>query len=300
MVYKEHHLKEQKLAHILAQYPAGSKILIVFWHGVGDTLMFMPLMSCLSDYYKGKYVFDLGLLPGVGQADYVRYHKLYRAGQVLELPEEKFLEGYDAAFVVSFPMCEGVPGAGTKAEYCCIHEFGLPQLWNEIWTASPIGLVPNRLVGLHLQGTCLPGSTNPDPATAKCLWEDVLSAGGVPIDLHFEHTFHNPENAPFSWATRHCRDLKPDLITLQMMIERCAVVVAVASGPFVMALSTRPETLIYLQKNHSLESYTDTKIGAIISLNEYSADLSFNAPVRQTFRSFVAKLVEEFNLWLMQ
>jgi Rrf2 family protein len=87
------------------------------------------------------------------------------------------------------------------------------------------------------------------------LWDDLLSMGFIPFDLHFCHTFHNPVNAPFGWATRSCRDLKPSLSTLQMMIERCVAVIAVASGPFVLAASIMPSRTIYLQKHHHVSCY---------------------------------------------
>lgn len=242
LVYKEHHLRPEKIADVIKQAEPGKRILIVFWHGVGDTLMFIPLYDYVKQCFP-QHQFDLALLPGVGQAEFLN---------ALAIPESEFLARHDAAFVISFPMVEGADDM-TKVEYCCKTEFGLPS-------TALLGLpylppTPNRLVGLHLQGTCLPGSTNPDEPTSKIIWDDLRNAGYVPLDLHFVHTFHNPVNAPFAWATRNCRDLKPDLMTLRMLIDRCAAVVAVASGPFVLSAAANASKTIYLQKHHKIGCY---------------------------------------------
>ena len=39
------------------------KVLIVFWHGVGDVVMFLPILQYLRDNYKG-IKFDIGLCKG--------------------------------------------------------------------------------------------------------------------------------------------------------------------------------------------------------------------------------------------
>ena len=258
-VYKDCHVKPQKIGQLLAEAEPGSKILIVFWHGLGDTLMFLPLF----DYVKAQFpalTFTLGLLPGVDQDMFLRRH-----WPVVAIPEAEFLNDYDAAMVVSFPMIEGADTM-TKAEYCCEIEFGLPAKYFGLPDLA--GPRRNRLVGLHLQGTCLPGNTNPDDVLARKIWHDLEEAGYIPIDLHFCHTFHNPVNQSFPWATRSCRDLKPDLGILQMMIERCFAVCAVASGPFVLAASVYPRRTIYLQKNHTVGCYLkDFK--RVVDLNVY-------------------------------
>jgi len=273
-VYKDCHVKTQKIGHLLAEAQAGSKILLVFWHGLGDTLMFLPLF----DYVRNQFpdlTFTLGLLPGVDQDVFLRRH-----WPVVAIPEDQFLTDHDAAMVVSFPMIEGL-NTKTKAEYCCEIEFGLPSKYFGLPDLP--GPKRNRLVGLHLQGTCLPGNTNPEEPLAREIWRHVLDAGFVPIDLHFCHTFHNPVNQAFPWAARNCRDLTPDLATLQMMIERCVAVVAVASGPFVLAASIFPNRTIYLQKNHQVECYLrDFK--RVINLNKYSGVNGVDEAMRERKR----------------
>ena len=262
LVYKDAHLKPEKIGHLLAGAAPGSRVLIVFWHGLGDTLMFLPLFDHVVEQFPNLN-FTLGLLPGVDQEVFLRPQ-----WPTCAVPESEFLANHDAAFVVSFPMVEGASNM-TKAEYCCqeefgmaSHYFGLPDLLEQ-----PV----NKLVGVHFQGTCLPGSTNPDAELAHRIWSDIREAGYVPIDLHFCHVFHNPENRVFEWATRSCRDLRPSLATLRMMMGRCCAVVAVASGPFVLAASIMPSKTIYLQKHHTVECYLrDFK--NVIDLQKYGVE----------------------------
>lgn len=276
MVYKDLHLKPKKVSHYLAELTEPKKVLIVFWHGLGDTLMFLPLYRKLVKDFP-QHQFTLGLLPGVGQRHYLNSN--FDLGPVVEIPEAEFTANHDLAFVSSFPMVEGA-ATMTKVDYCCKAEFGMepPEIPFSLLKPTPKA---NRLVGLHLQGTCLPGSTNPDEALAKMLWDDVREVGGIPIDLHFVHVFHNPANKPFSWATRHCRDLPADITYLQGLMERCAAVVAVASGPFVLALSLMPHKLIYLQKHHDYRCYSNVQV-ASVSIKDYAL-----AERRQEFKDLL-------------
>ena len=222
---------------------APQRILIVFWHGIGDLLMFYPLYDQLKKTFP-QHKFDLGLLPGVDHGAIIPEGK--------EIPEKDFLKDHDFAFVLSFHMVEG-SNHMTKAEFCIQQELGDMGAFDLV--LPKLAKQPNRLVGVHFQGTCLPGSTNPDEAVAKRIWDDLIEWGYVPIDLHFEHVFHNPVNKPFLWAERGCRGLKPSLGTLLMLIQRCHAVVAVASGPFVLSMCNNPERTIYLQKNHKIDCY---------------------------------------------
>jgi hypothetical protein len=84
------------LKQIIDTFTTQQKILIVFWHGLGDTLMFLPLYEHFIKLYP-QHHFDLSLLPGVGQDTFLG---------TLALPEDKFVENHDCAFVISFPMVE--------------------------------------------------------------------------------------------------------------------------------------------------------------------------------------------------
>lgn len=241
----------KKATAYLDELPKGSRVLIAFWHGLGDTLMFIPLFELLKSKYP-QHSFTLSLGLGFGQ------NCLYTGS--IDIPKADFLKEHDIAFVFSFPMSEGRIGI-TKAEYCCIKELGI----NLNGLESNLSLSPpgfkgimdqsNPFVGVHFQGTCLPGSTNPDEALSKRIWDDIVEAGYIPIDVHFKHLFHNPVNKDYTWLTRTCRDLKPYIQTLFQVISNCRAFVGVASGPLVVSLAICPERTIYLQKHHDASCY---------------------------------------------
>jgi hypothetical protein len=249
----------KKASAYLDELPQGSKVLIAFWHGLGDTLMFIPLFDLLkSKYPQHQFTLSLGL--GFGQ------NCLY-AGSI-DIPKADFLKEHDIAFVFGFPMSEGRLGI-TKAEYCCIKELGIDP--KDALSLSPSfkGIMNqnNPFVAVHFQGTCLPGSTNPDEALSKRIWDDIVDAGYIPIDVHFKHLFHNPANRDYSWLTRTCRDIQPHIQTLFQVISNCRAFVGVASGPLVVSLALFPERTIYLQKHHQIFCYVKDFKNVIDLLN---------------------------------
>lgn len=260
MLYKRLGKDSNRLTDILVTQPPRLKILIVFWHGIGDVLMFLPLFRSIQQQWP-LHEFNLGLLPGVGQAELVE--------DAQEIAEEDFLKHHDIACVIDFDMVEGSSSL-TKMELCEQQEIGIKDNTKRPKNTDllPLNEEPTRLVGVHLQGTCLPNSTNPDKELAAQIWQDIIYAGFIPIDLHFEHTYHNPVNELFTHATRHCRDLYPSLKTLSSLIQSCYAVVAVASGPFVMALANDPERVIYLEKGHSVDCYIKG-FKNTVSINNY-------------------------------
>ena len=46
------HLNDKKLVDHLSKYEAGSKVGLIFKHGVGDILMFLPYFDYLKSLYK--------------------------------------------------------------------------------------------------------------------------------------------------------------------------------------------------------------------------------------------------------
>jgi len=242
-IYKEY--KQKKVFQILKEeVPKGEKVLFVFWHGLGDILMFLPIYNYFKQQFSKDWQFDLCCQPGVGQ-------NLVQDG-ILEMDESVFVKNHHTAFVINFPMNEGMNNGMTKAEYCCNFELGIPSVYLGIYCPKK---VVNRLVGVHLQGTCLPGSTNPDEGFAKALNDDLKKLGYIPIDVHFEHSFHNPVNKRFDWQFRSCRDLAPNILMLQSLIQQCHAFIGVASGPFVLATALMPKSTIYLQKSHDVSCY---------------------------------------------
>ena len=235
--------RDKKLVEYLKP---GMKVLIRFGHGWGDTQMFMPTFWELQKKYP-DVTFDLYVECG--------QEKVFKSYPTKDSTE------HDLVFSLNFPMSEG--GNGTKAEKCCAEEIGIEC--PKDFPNYPIKKSP--LVACHFQGTALPNSVNCPEATAQKIWNEIIEAGLVPIECHFEHIFHNPVNKKYGFITNTVRGCKADLNNLIGLIQRCHAFIGVASGPLITALCVMPEKTMYLERLHKLKSYTRMNVEKVDVMN---------------------------------
>ncbi len=227
---------EKKLAEYL--HPQ-QRVLIRFGHGLGDTIMFFPALDELRRQFPDTHI-----------ALYVESGQEELWGQ----ERDKDADGYDLVFSLDFPMSEGTDV--TKVGKCCIEELGIAPV-------AGLAALPDcdsPLVAVHFQGTALPGSVGCPDAIAAQVWAEVLSAGKMPLEAHFEHVFHNPANTKPACVTASMRQCQPRVSSLIGLLQRCYAFIGVASGPFVVAASVMPDRCFYLENEHPLETYTDLDI----------------------------------------
>lgn len=239
--------KEKKLIEYLQP---GQKVLIKFGHGLGDTLMFMPLFFHLRTLYPKNQI-DIYL--ECGQED------------IFASVRSKDGEGYDLIFSLNFPMSEHT--GLTKVAKCCIDEIGI-KLPSKLDEVAPLALRRSPFVVVHFQGTALPGSVNCPEGIAHQIWSEIIEAGKIPLECHFKHCFHNPVNKKYLFINRDVRDCKADINSLIALIQYSFAFIGVASGPFIVALSCLPQRIMYIEKNHPLETYTKEDIPKI-DVNNY-------------------------------
>lgn len=234
--------------------PAESKgELLVFHHGLGDVLLFLPLFYKLRETGKHNIAFQegLGFTPLVEGS--------------IETPAGDFdyaSLGYDSYQIVRFEMSEGTDL--TKTELCASKEFGIEP---DALSALKKHVSANKVIGVHFQGTCLPGATNPDEATAKMIWDEIKEAGYVPLEVNFEHLFHNPVNVKYDWVDRSTRGIAPDVNILLAVLSGCRGFLGVASGVWVAATEVNKNSC-FLEKGHKLENYF-REDGDRIDINNY-------------------------------
>jgi hypothetical protein len=246
------------------------RVLLVFWHGLGDLVMFLNPFEALTKQFS-DVIFDLAVQKGLGfediTADLQDTNILFIDGSFFkELPQD-----YDIIADIDFPMSEGQTEL-TKGEWCCVHELGIDLVNGH----KKLTKGKNRLIAIHYQITCLPDAANPNEETAKMIWDDVLESGFIPIEMLFEHTFHNPVNKMFPFIDCTVRKVRPQISTLIGLIQRCVGVICVVSGNLHVALSVLPdEKIFFLQKHFKLESFTKrTKIArASIMPGEYKREV---------------------------
>lgn len=241
---------EKKVAEYLEP---GKKYLIRFGHGLGDTIMFIP---CLEQLRSEHPDCTIDLYVECGQEE------------IWASVADKDDPSYDEIFHLDFPMAEG--SSLTKPEKCCIEELGCTAV-------TSTAVLPDKaspFVSIHLHGTALPDSVSCPAEVAKAIWQEVLDFGKIPIECHFRHVFHNPANdihdtdtgnlmPQYNFITRDVRDCRANLHNLIGMIQHSWAFIGVASGPLVVALSTKPDKTLYLQKNHDITCYTKLPIESV-------------------------------------
>lgn len=242
-------------------------ILLIFYHGLGDLVMFIAPFKSLQKQYPFIH-FVIGLPKGLTHEEAlpgeIPYHLLTNE-EVNDTTENL---PYDLVAKITFPMSEGQEEF-TKGEYCCIHELGITPISGH----APLSHGVNRLVGVHFNITCLPDSCNPDRETAEKIWNDILEVGWIPIETHFQHIFHNPVNSKFDFVDCTVRRSRPRVSSLVGLLRSCGAFVGVVSGNFHTALAVvQPEKVMLLEKDFKREHFTKKKI-ARCDLRNYNGEV---------------------------
>lgn len=238
------------------------RVLLPFWHGVGDVVMVLPVVARLRELYP-SVTFDLGLCRGLDQETFVPEAVLLDGDW-----REKSLDmGYDLIYPLNFPLEKPDDTSLTKAEVSCVEEVGITPV------CGHFPLRAKGLVGVHFQMTSVPWVANADLEVAEIIWKDIKEAGFVPIETHFQHVFHNPSNERYPFVDTHVRACAPKIETLMALLGSCRFFVGVVSGNFHMALSVLgPRRVLLLEKDLKAAHFTKEKI-ATANLKDYKHEV---------------------------
>ena len=241
------------------------KVCLIFWHGLGDLVMFMTSFFKLRQMFPDITI-DMAVQRGVGQ------EALMKEVILIDNPSRP-MDGYDYTFQVHYHMSEYMDGKWTKNEWCCLRELGI----------EPISSYPHfkqlkrvkkfngkHMVAIHYQATALPDACNPSEEVAHKIWKEVKEVGFLPVEAFFKHAWYNPVNEKFAFIpeNRTVRDIPASILKLVKILQLSFASICVASGNLPMSLSIMPEKTLYLQKDFKIESYTKGKI-AMVDVNNY-------------------------------
>ena len=226
------------------------KVVILFGHGLGDCIMFIPLLERLKELFPSIEI-KIALQNGLDEETILPECILFNS-------KEQLLESnsFDICAGINFPV-ETDPNL-TKAELCCKLELGIEPPKIEY---KSIQKYPSKLCAVHFNITCLPHLANPEEKTAKEIWDDILEAGWIPIESHFEHVFHNPVNKKFEFIDCTVRRVVPRVSTLIGLLQSCGAFIGVVSGNFHCAMATMPHNRIaFLEKDIPVARFTHEDI----------------------------------------
>lgn len=235
------------------------KVLLIFNHGLGDMTMFRAPFLSLQKLYP-HIQFFVGMARNKGQESLI-VNAVPISGNWKNLEKD-----YDLIYFCHFPMENTHDSSKTKAEICCLKELGIPPV------SEHLAIKPKPLVACHFQITSVPELAGAEEKVAKIIWEDIKQTC-TPIEVHFEHSFHNPVNKKFDFVDFHVRNCPAKLDHLISLIASCHAFVGVVSGPFHLALSILPYKRVFLlEKKLKAGHFTKLPI-ATASLTNYKNEV---------------------------
>ena len=209
------------------------RVLLIFFHGLGDFLGFRGVYKYLVDEYP-DVEFVYGLDKNMGYEKFLLEHEKY---DLLDRADIN-IDNYDFGFEIAYT--QNREGELCKAENCMLEEVGsfdpLPT------PHQPVPVMPPRLVPVHFFSTWGPSAFGMvgREETAHKIWSEIIQAGLIPIETHFEHTYSNPDNKNFNWINAHVRGVKCDAENLMSLIQNSYAFIGVISGNIHAALSSLP------------------------------------------------------------
>ncbi len=99
--------QKRKLVDFLT--PEVKKVLIFFWHGLGDAIMFQKPLAILREQFP-EVLFDITVEDGLGQEDVILGAVLLTLEEAGEFNQERVPERfqeYDLIAKINMPMSEG-------------------------------------------------------------------------------------------------------------------------------------------------------------------------------------------------
>ena len=236
------------------------KVLLPCWHGVGDIMLFKAPFEYLRKKYPDIKI-DLGLARGL-QEEFIIEDAVLLDGDWQKTVKTS---DYDLVFSCHMPLEKIDDLTMTKAEVSCEEELGIPR------TSGYLPIKRKPLVAVHFNNTSVSWLTNPDEATAKKVWQEIIDANCVPLETLFQHAFYNDTSKKFDFVDNHVRNWPARLDTLISLLGVCDYFIGVVSGNFHLAMSLLPSNKVcLLEKDLKAQHFTKDKI-ATCNIKEYKS-----------------------------
>jgi hypothetical protein len=233
-------------------------VLLLFFHGLGDLIMFMePLARLRAEFPHVKI--DVGCQKGMSYETFCEGVTLVKNS---DPSENAIMRSYDFVATIHFPMNEPRTDI-TKGQLCCVKELGIEPTCEY----PKIKKYPSRLCSIHYHSTCMP-SLSIQRTPAEMIWNEVLRMGWIPIETHFQHRFNNPVNTKYDFVDATVRRCKPDVGTLISLIQSSGAFIGCVSGPFHVATAVLPpERIMLLETDFSKDCFSRKPIRTVNAKN---------------------------------
>lgn len=202
----------------------GMKVCVVFPHGMGDVVMFRPVLEKLKREYPHTTI-HMMTKPDFGPLD----------------DHDEDLE-YDLAFWIEYYCTTAANPTITKNMLCCITELGIsPPITDR--PSAPTGF-KSPWVGIGCTSICCSNQNTPSVFEAKQLNKGVLDAGFIPVDTAMVSSGYVFEGE--SYMACSLRGVEGTYEKLAGVIERCFAFIGTISGAYHVAQAIMPERTLML------------------------------------------------------
>jgi hypothetical protein len=282
IIYNPNNELGRSVYKVMSRVSEPSTVLLVFKHGLGDFINFLPLYDQLIKKFP-EHTFNIGAQPFRG------FEKLHPMAVALWSERlEDYDREFDFVFVLHYP--DATSYTHPKPLLCNQHEIGLPlfnyyppklsHLWPEDEdTTKGIKAATGR-IGISFFGHTGNRQKAPTGNTAKRIWLEIAGLGLEPFEVHLRPQFINDsiegtDDFPIAKKENSIRFERPDLDLMVKTILGCDFFVGIDAGPLYLAVALLgPEKCLGLQKVKVIENYLPINLDTVNIERYFSGSVS--------------------------
>lgn len=272
---------DNKVVDVLNDMNSGGKAVLLFNHGLGDLVLFLPLFEELRNRFEnglGKHNWDLY----IGCNPERNFKQLYDKCVIMNGPYGKYEDQFDIIFNIIYPEpprndselsnFKGkfyVPNIETisKPYLCNYLEIGLENFeWKPYKFNYDFKNKHSKLIGTHFFGHTSIQNKNADYFTAKRIWNQLILAGYEPFEIQMLplDILEDTETPSFITKENSIRFEYPNLKIMINKILECKCFLGVDSGPIYLAGSLLGfDKVLGLQRKREFKKVLPQKINIL-------------------------------------
>ena len=263
---------------IIDKLKRANKPLLIFCHGLGDLVLFLPV------YYELQK--QLGRKIDLASPERRQLHLIESSIIPIGENDTELRSKYDYIYKVQYPDSKNslIPTEYNddppKPYLCALYELGMRSfLWKPIKKENPFTKDTKR-IGFHFFGHTSFNTKFCPNKVACVMWEETIKAGYEPFEIHmrpqyFTEMFPDKDATDyFHYATKDnsLRFEEPDLSRMVQEVCKCRFFFGVDSGPlYLSSMYLGMDKIVGLQNMKYISHFLPTPIQNI-SVKDFDKD----------------------------
>jgi ADP-heptose:LPS heptosyltransferase len=273
------------------------KIILLFNHGLGDVINFIPMLERLRRDFP-----DIIMIMGAESKR--KYHIAFPMFFIaIDSELDVILENYDLVFSLRYPEPRNVlnitnPKEEVKQNLCNLVELGIPDYnWSpcDLSSIYPRNNIGSKLIGVHFTGNSCSNLKNPKIDISRKICNEIMLLNHDSFEMQINYEYLRKEAktnfCPVPQRSTFRYNSNADLVALIDKIRRCRFFVGVDSGPLYLAGAIIGyDNCIALQQTGKwcIHRYFPSRLELVDILN-YTPQTIYNSIRRRIVANTVAK-----------